>query len=367
MGYGEFADSGQKALDLFKERPFAVVVSDIRMPGMDGVQLLTKIMALYPETVRIAMSGEAEGDLLEQATSVSHQYLSKPYDFNRLKSTVWSGCALNDVISRVPTIASLPAVYEELLQVINSPHGNTALIGELLSRDIGMTAKILHLVNSAFFGMRVHISSASQAVSLLGYERVKSLILGVQIFSRLDSKEVSVSFAGSLWEHSIRTAALAKTIAEKETRTVKTADNAFLAGILHDLGKLVLASAFPPKYRTIIDMARMDHTPFFDAEQEVLGITHAEIGEYLGGLWGLPSPIVNVIAFHHNPMKCLETSFNPLTAVHAANALDHEHNSTDGEKTYASIDFEYLTSLNKTGRVPVWRKLQLETHDREPE
>ncbi len=355
-----FVDSAWKALDLFDKQSFHVVVSDIRMPGMNGLQLLTKVMKLYPKTVRVALSGEADGDVLMEAAKLSHQYIGKPCDIDALKATISSGSALIDVLSRIPEIGSLPMVVEELIAALNSPHSDAELIGEILSKDIAMTAKILQLVNSAFLGVPSHVSSTSRAVSLIGYERVKHLLIGTGIFSKLDSENIPLDFVTNLWEHSMQTGTLAKIIARREAAAAKIADNAFLAGLLHDLGKLVLASAFPVRYRSIITATQKNGTSFFESEQEILGITHSEVGVYVARLWGLPPSIVDVIGFHHGPLNGLEMRFNPLAAVHVANALEHEH-EVGGRTADSSIDFKYLASLGKSKEIPVWRKLYLET------
>ena len=167
-----------------------MVVTDMRMPEMNGVQLLTKIMGRYPRTVRIALSGQAEQELLMEAVKVSHQYLTKPCELDELKSTILSGSALSHVIANVDELPSLPSVYQELTEAVRSPDISLSAIGEIISRDMGMTTKILRLINSAYFGLRAEITDIPRSVSLLGLETIKSLVLGIQIFSQLDEKKI---------------------------------------------------------------------------------------------------------------------------------------------------------------------------------
>ena len=351
-----FADSGQKALDLFKEDPFEVVVTDMRMPEMNGVQLLTKIMGRYPRTVRIALSGQAEQELLMEAVKVSHQYLTKPCELDELKSTILSGSALSHVIANVDELPSLPSVYQELMEAVRSPDISLSDIGEIISRDMGMTTKILRLINSAYFGLRAEITDIPRSVSLLGLETIKSLVLGIQIFSQLDEKKIPKGFIESLWSHSMTTGTFAKAIAQNEELGKDIADQAFVAGLLHDLGKIMFASNLTDQYREVIDSTTREGIPFTEAELQIIGTTHSEVGMYLAGLWGLDAGIIQAVAFHHNPEESHEMKFGSLTAVHVANVLDHA-NKAAGKQTGSVIDTEYLSAVEKADRLPVWKKI----------
>ena len=351
-----FADSGQKALDLFKEDPFEVVVTDMRMPEMNGVQLLTKIMDRYPRTVRIALSGQAEQELLMEAVKVSHQYLTKPCELETLKSTISSGSALSHVIANVDELPSLPTVYEDLMEAVRSPDASLHDIGEIIAKDMGMTTKILRLINSAYFGLRAEITDIPRAVSMLGLETIKSLVLGIQIFSQLDEKKIPKSFVESLWTHSMATGTFAKAIALNEELGKDIGDQAFVGGLLHDLGKIMFASNLTDQYREVIARASGEGIPFTEAEQQIIGTTHSEVGMYLAGLWGLDAGIIQSVAFHHNPGESLEMKFGSLTAVHVANVLDHG-NKAAGKQTGSVIDTEYLSTVEKADRLPVWEKI----------
>ncbi|MFQ5753214.1 MAG: response regulator, partial [bacterium] len=188
----EFALCGQKALEIMSQTPFDMIVSDMRMPGMDGAELLNEVMQRYPDIVRIILSGQASKEEIIKSIGPTHQYLPKPCDAEKLKATIARAFAqhdllkdrkLKELVSRMKSLPSLPSLYLELQKELQSLEVTMAKVGEIISKDVGMTAKILQLINSAYFGLPVHVSSAVHAAKLLGPEIIKSLVLSVQIFS----------------------------------------------------------------------------------------------------------------------------------------------------------------------------------------
>jgi HD-like signal output (HDOD) protein/ActR/RegA family two-component response regulator len=359
-----FAESGQEALALLAQTPCDVIVSDMRMPGMDGTQLLTQVMERFPLTVRIILSGYADSSMVLKAVGPVHQYLAKPCDAATLQVTVARACALRSLladptlqglVAGMQTLPSLPTLYLEVLETVQDPRGTLERLGEIMSRDIGMTAKMLQLVNSAFFGLRRHVSSPVEAVKLLGLDTIKALVLSLQIFSRFDQKQEGAFSLDVLWQHSLATSTCAKRIAQEEQQERHVADHAFMAGLLHDVGKLVLAANLPELYRAALVQVQEQGTTEWEAERALLGTTHAEVGAYLLGLWGLPDPIVEALAFHHYPSACPDQRFSPLTAVHIANALVHTEDSTEAGGSLAALDSAYVAQLGLSERLATWR------------
>ena len=323
-----FASGGREALTMLAESHFDVVVSDMRMPDMDGAQLLSEVKQRYPQVIRIVLSGHSEEEAILRSVGPTHQYLAKPCDPEQLRNVIGRACALHELlgedslrelVSQMTTIPSLPATYTEIVAELQSPDASIKRIGEIVSKDVGMTAKILQLVNSAFFGLRRHVSDPSQAASFLGVDTLKSLVLSVHIFSQLQDAKIEGFCLETLWDHSAATGALAKRIAASAGDDVEgLRDHSLMAGLLHDAGKLVIAANLPGKYASVLAVAEREQHELWVAEREILKNTHAEVGAYLLGLWGLPDPIVEAVAFHHNPRRCLGDGFTPLTAVHAA-------------------------------------------------
>jgi HD-like signal output (HDOD) protein len=187
-------------------------------------------------------------------------------------------------------------------------------IGEIIAQDFGLLPKLLQLVNSAFFGISHDVTSAIEAVQLLGVETVKSLALSIHVFSCFDNRRCPDISIDSLWQHSVATAALAKKVVELEQGDQQMAEAAFTSSLLHDVGKLLLATSLPAAFREAITLADVRQIPFWQAEREVFGATHADVGAYLFGLWGLPVAIVESVAWHHCPAQSQPLVFGPLGA-----------------------------------------------------
>ncbi|MFQ5706186.1 MAG: HDOD domain-containing protein [bacterium] len=359
----EFAASGEEALAILSERPADVIVADMRMPGMDGAELLSTVMERHPQTIRIVLSGQSDKEMIMKSIGPTHQYLSKPCNADELKNIIERALALRDLltdeklkglVAQIRYLPSLPTLYLELMQELQSANVTMKRVGEIISKDVGMTAKILQLVNSAFFGLRENISSPIHAAKLLGPEIIKALVLSVQVFSKFDQFKIKCLPLAKLLNHSLSVAAFARRIAILETQSEKIIDHAIMAGLLHDTGKLVLAENLPDEYGEAVMFARQQGIGMWQAEQEIIGATHAEIGAYLLGLWGLPDNIVEALAYHHRPQHCLGMNFSPLTAVHVANVLEHAF--CDTKVLAAEPDREYLQKLGLADRLQLWQE-----------
>ena len=370
-----FVQSGREALDALAEQSFDVVVSDMRMPGMDGCEVLTEVMRRYPETVRIVLSGYSDKETILRSVGPTHQYLAKPCDSELLKRViarayavrdVLSDDALRQVVSQMQSLPSLPQLYVEMVEELRSPDASIKKVGEVIRKDVGMTAKVLQLVNSAFFGLGRHVSDPAQAAALLGLDALEPLVLSVQVFSQFDGAGATGLCLDALWNHSAATGTLSRRICMGEDCEASVRDHALMAGLLHDVGKLVLATSLPERYRQVVALARDEACTQWQAERQVLGTTHAEVGAYLLGLWGLPDPIVEALAFHHRPNECIETTLTPLTAVHAANALEHEAHRAAQCRGVNGLDIDYLARIGLAERLPEWRELCQTGMQKEP-
>lgn len=364
-----FAVGGPAALDVLKTKPFDIVVTDMRMPGMDGAQLLCQVRLLQPETVRIVLSGHSDKEMMIKSVGSAHQYLSKPCTAESLKETVLRACALRDLlensslqklVSQMDSLPSLPSFYDELMEEINSPEASIKKIGEIISKDLGMTAKILQMVNSAFFGLRRTVSSPAEACLLLGLDTIMSLVLTIHVFSQFKGRSLSSFNAESLWSHCIKVGRFARSIARLEGQEKQVVDDSFTAGLLHDAGRVILASTLPDWYQEALDLAQTEGMTISDAEREVFGTTHAEVGAYLLGLWGLPGSIVETVAFHHKPNLLPGEVFRPLTAVYFADYIERQTSGAAdplcAHETPAPLDAEYILKLNWAERLPVWQE-----------
>ena len=328
-----FVASGQMALAAFEEAPFDAVVSDLWMPGMNGSQLLQTILVRYPATVRFVLSGCDDDELSAEVMDRAHQFLRKPCDPAFLKSVLRRTFQLGsqvrndhakELVARVGRLPSVPALYLEINRLMGSERATVENLGAAIHQDMAMTAMILKLSNSAFFGMRHTVNTPGEAVSILGIDLLRSLVLAHGLFSQAGSFRFPTFGLNHLWRHSIAVAVAAKQIAEMEGLGRGASAEYFTAGLLHDVGILVLASRFPEEYRKVLETTRKGPSDLETAEYHVLGATHGEVGGYLLGLWGLPTSVVQAASFHHLPHLQEQPGFTPVLAVHAADALHSE-------------------------------------------
>jgi HD-like signal output (HDOD) protein len=359
-----FFDGGQKALDFMVSHPVDIVVSDMMMPGMDGSQLLIEIVKRHPQTVRIILSGHAEQEAVLRLVGPAHQYLSKPCDADELRRAISGAFALRDLLgnerlkqltTRIKNLPILPALQSQLTAELRKDSPSIEQVGEIISRDIGMTAKILQLVNSAFFGLAQPVSNATEAALYLGLNTIRSLALSVGVFSQYDQKNCKSFSLDALAQHSWMTGVLARHVAKLERKDGKVLEQCFLAGLLHDIGQLVLAFGLNEEYSEVITKSVSENIPVWQMEQELLGATHADVGAYLLALWGLPNPIIEAVALHHQPAKCAEPAFSPAVAVHVADVFAHEFSGTNTEGPAPHLDMPYLTTLGFADQIETWR------------
>jgi HD-like signal output (HDOD) protein len=359
----QFASGGQAALEVLAQQPFDAVITDMRMPSMDGAQLLDCIKDRYPEIVRIILSGQSEKEAVLRSIAPAHQYLAKPCDIRELKMRLNQAFTSRDLvrnpaiaatIARLRSIPSLPAIYNELTVALRSETTSLGRIEEIIAKDIGMATKILQLANSAFIGVHGRVSSLRQAVSLIGIETVRTLTLSIHVFSQFDRKSSVASYIPALWDHSVCVATLAQRIALSETGNKSIAEECFSAGLLHDAGKIVLLAEKPKQYLEILSQPIDDPRATEVLEIATFGCSHAQLGAYLLSMWGLPSSLVHAVAFHHRPADAMETSFSTLTAVHCADVLSHLPADAPTDCPIPG-DRAWLAALNLAGKWCEWR------------
>jgi HD-like signal output (HDOD) protein/CheY-like chemotaxis protein len=325
-----FASSGAEALDVLATAPFDVVISDMRMPKQDGAQLLAEVRARFPDVIRIVLSGHADRASLMRAVPIAHQFLAKPCDVDTLRTVLARACAaramlgqsdVRTIIGSLGGLPSPPVMYAELVEIAADPRKGEAEAAGVVERDPAMTAKLLQVANSPLFGARRTIASPRQAVGLIGLDLVLTIVLGVETLSRFANGVNAVS-VDALQRSAIACATVAREIAAGHRR----GDEAFTAALLRDVGKVVVALA--PH-----DCAAMDH---------------AAIGACLLGLWGLPLPVVEAVAYHHEPRRLVDGDRELVAIVHAA----------DGVCERTEIDLEYLARAGVPDDRAHWRVLR---------
>jgi len=367
----DFVTSGSDALNRLREDRFDVVVSDMRMPQMDGAELLSRVSRDWPQTVRIVLSGHATRDAVLRAVEPMHQYLAKPCNPTMLCTTVMRACQLRDllhcenlqdVIGAVHTLPSVPSLYTDVIAEIESPTGTASVVGEVVECDPGMTAKILQIANSAAFGLGRPITSPGQAVSLLGMDIIKSLVLSVGVFRQFDDTQIKGYSIDDMFRHCMKVASLARQIARHQGSPADAVGEAFTAGTLHDIGKLILATNAPDQWAEIQAIIKRERISGCEAERRVLGTDHAAIGAYLLSMWGLPQALVEAIAFHHCPDRNTEYQFTSLSAVSVANFLIEQSTGSMDTELEDSVG-RHLDQIGLGSSMREWRLLANECNE----
>ncbi len=360
------ATSGVEALRIMEREPIDAVVSDIGMPGMDGVTFVNIVSELYPETTRLVFTAlRSTTGLGLQTAGAAHQFFLKPTSIRVLAEKIKSVQRLRSllpakgmelVVAKVRSLPSLPTVYTQLEQALNQPNSSMEMVGKILEQDIAMSAKVLHLVNSAFFGVHERMTRPAQAAVHLGGEVLKSLLLGLHLFTAGKTPRIACGSIQELWRHGLAVATAARAIALAEGCSRAQADEYYAAGLFHDIGKLIIADNLPESCDHIQKIVQERGVAIVQAEKEVLGATHAEVGAYLMALWGFSDNIVNACAFHHQPAQDPAPGFGPVVAVHAANVFDHEQ-APCGTIPLATLDREYLARAGFAPKLEGWRRL----------
>lgn len=353
-----FVDSGRAALEHLAGNEVDVIVSDMRMPQMDGATLLARVQAEHPSVVRIVLSGHSETEASLRAANVAHQFLTKPCDAGTIEQVIDRACALRALISdemvhrivgKVQHLPSVPETFVRLQAIIEDPKSGRDEVAAVLKQDVAMCAKVLQVVNSAFFRLSRTISSIDEAVVYLGLDTLKNLVLAVDVFQ--ERPVVGINIA-ELQQHALATAG----IAAHQFADKKESEDAFVAGMLHDIGKLVMASELPDHMQQVAEVMRAEACCMHVAEERVAGATHAEVGGYLLGLWGLPYPIIEAVANHHRPTRVPAESLDLLGAVHCANALAHEALAGPNVVEAERLDLDFVEAIGATQDLAMWRQ-----------
>jgi HD-like signal output (HDOD) protein len=354
-----FAGSALEALAALTAGHFDVVVSDGRMPEMDGIALLEQIKAEYPTTIRIMLSGHADEEAIIPALPAIHQFLSKPCQVSVLEAVLESALeasrrgdteAVREALLTSDWLPPAPRLYSQLTQALKDPDLPMARIYGLVERDASLTAVLLKTVNSAYFGLPRQVSSVAEAARLLGVVVVRCLALFVEAFNHLAiDKHVDHSYIESFHSHSFLTARIARGLA---SGGVLAPDRVFSAGLLHDMGELLLATRLPHEgTRAPRDPATTGH------QAEQIGPTHAEIGGWLLSHWGLPAFLVETASRHHGPVAFFG-SMNDLTQViHVADCLAVELVPGAQGLPHSVIEAQLITASGGAQRLDEWRKL----------
>jgi len=358
-----FAPGAEAALALLEAEKFDVIVTDMRMPGMDGAQLLEVVREKYPSVLRIILSGYTELQASLRAVPVAHQFLLKPCEPEALRAGISRASTLGEVLDSQMLISlvgslrdlpPLPRVFTELKIALANPRSSIQQISSIVEQDVAVSAKLLQLVNSAFFGLARSVLDVKTAVSCLGMSVLQDLVLTLEVLRSFSPNEyMSEEFLEEFQRHAQLCARIGAGIAPDP----KMAPQVILAALLHDVGKLVIAERTPAHFGRALAQAEAEGRPLYEVEEELIHISHAEVGAYLLSLWGLPHEVVEAVAHHHHPRRLPQNGMDTILVVYVANLLAREREALAKGTTPPPFDMEYLEQAGAAANLEKWRKI----------
>lgn len=319
------AESGEDALKILENEEINLVVSDMRMPYMDGYQLLCEIRKKYPKVLRVILSGYADEKVIFKALqqNVSKLYMFKPWNNDALLKLVEQIFETEDLLSNrdllllVNNFGELPTIkssYQRVIEMIDKD-GEIFEISQEIERDLSISTKVLHIVNSAFYGIKT--GSVRQAVTYLGLQNIRSLILSTSIIDSMGNVGLKTDFLEELWKHAFLTNKVLHFLYEKCLQK-KMPESANSAGLLHNIGIVFMLKSFSDKYICLVREAEIEGLDMIEHEKTVFKATHQETGGYLLRWWDLPFPIVEAALYHHNPFDGRIVNSELVMGVHIA-------------------------------------------------
>ncbi|HYP90733.1 MAG TPA: response regulator [Polyangiaceae bacterium] len=361
-----FATDGDAALAELARSPVEVMLVDANMAKMSGATLLRKVQERDPAVVRILLSGHTGLDILRAALPHAHQFLPKPCDGQLLRSTLESACRLRSLLARPEMrqlvsgsneLPSAPRSFIELSNALANPGASARAISDIIERDIAISARVLQLVSSAFYGLPRAVTSIGGAVAYLGVEVIKAIVLSVEVTRMFPVTQSIPDFSvDALQQHGTRVSQFAKRILGHEPG----GDVLLVAGLLQDTGQLVLASRAAARFGAALQISAERKQPLHQVEGDVFGATHAEIGAYLLGLWGLPQRVVSAVANHLEPQRTGSRVFDAAAALYVANLLLIDPDAPALEEVppqAIALDLAFLRQVGVAHQLDEWRRL----------
>lgn len=351
-GYTVFmAESGEQALDILGRDEIDMIITDMRMPAMDGYQLLKAVKEKYPSVLRLILSGYTDEEIVFRALrqNLAKLYIFKPWDNSELMTAVdkvfeteriIEDKSLSVLINNLEELPMITGTYNRLCSLIEQ-EAEIKKISAVIEEDQSVAAKVLHIANSAFYGVKT--GSINQAVMYLGLSNIRNIVLTTTIFEKLKYAKKFSRTKKLLWEHSCLCNKAVMSLYEKLLRKMLP-DIYASSGLLHDIGKIVFMSKFPNEYSRILESMYTDRKIFLiDMETEAFSASHQEVGAYLLDWWELPHPIVEAVLFHHSPLIDRVVNKELVSIVHIADYFTWE---LMGQNSNNALDENVFKFLN---------------------
>ncbi|WP_218934216.1 HDOD domain-containing protein [Rosistilla ulvae] len=357
------APSGREAIDALQGACVDILVTDMRMPGMDGAELLDHVRRHHPETSRVILSGQADRDTMYRAVLPMHQFLSKPCDAQTLRDVLartdsirstYGSRQAHRMVGEISSLPSTPGMLERIVAEVNSKHGSIQKVGGLLACDPGLTAKTLQLANSAMFGNNGSEFSATQAARAIGIEAMQALVSMLEYLTPIEIPQIAGFCFEQYVDHAQRVARIGCQIARLEGLNLQCQRESYTAGLLHDIGRLVSVSHVDSQPALVGAGSNSGGRHFWQPKPQISEVADDNLGGYLLGLWGLPHEIVQAVAHHRRPAECRTDHPTTAAVVCAADCIAHESFDpwSDAETEQCEA---LLAKLGLPGRLNAWR------------
>lgn len=376
----EFFDLAADALAFMQSSPVDLAICDLQMPGFNGVQLLEKIRSSSPGTIRYILTGMIDHPLHHSALRLAHQVIAKPCRPELLRELILRAARLKQqldqseltaVLPRIQALPSLPKSYQRVMDYLACSTVSCRGLSRCIEADIGMCARIMQLANSAYYGRPGKVRNLIQAVVYLGIKTVEAMILHEGVFSTIDPAMAERFCVAGLENHCMRVGMLARRLSSELAMPGELLDQASMAGILHDTGKIIMISEFTDRFEEALVLSRDRGMPLPEAEKHVCGFSHAELGAALLNLWSMPADIIETAAFHHNPQlnapdQAAERSLSLADVVYIADCIDHHYCSGWSDGYTCTINESYLENNDLAGKYRIWETDHLAAMQQEP-
>ncbi len=335
-----------KVNEIIRNFPIDIVVSDYNMKNMNGAQVLKKVVEKFPWVVRIIITASYNEAERINALNYAHRCLIKPVKLHDLENEIENAFMIfkSDIsrivrtkITGIDSLPVIPEFYKKLTEEINKgDDASLNKIAKLVSNDPNMSVNILKIINSPFFTLDKNIVKADHAVTMLGLNIVKSIVLSAELIKIFPVTSKNKKMIDDIIEHSTLCAKLMLQIFKFELKNGKVSktdvDLAETIGMLHDVGKIILASLSPDLYEHINEIRYTSDESFSELEKHVIGVDHAEVAAYLLSLWGLPSKIPEIIASHCKISEIHKDDDILLRAIHFINyIIDYSESHTPND------------------------------------
>lgn len=346
---------------LLQEQPFDAVICDSPSP-QDCNEFLSWVATTPSNAHGFVVCDPADKAFLKNWKGNPPRLIARGTDFSLFADTLKCAFGLDTWLSSAPVRAllvhmrklpTLPTLYARITTELSAEDPSIDAVAEIISEDPVMTAKILQFANSGYLGLSSRLTSARDAVLVLGTQRTRGIVLLASMFSRFEDTRCPGFSLPEFANHSINVARFAAQIAKAETQDHKLADTAFTAGLVHEIGRLLMAANLPDSYHQILSIATDMNQTLVQTEREVYGTDHAEFGACLLATWSQTPAIVDAVGLHQNPLRAGDREFSLLTALHVANVLDQK----PGKGAVSALDLPYLESIGALKRFEEWREL----------